>query len=362
MKLRHLLCLLLPTSHLLTLPLQAQDQQTSPPASNTVTPLHLQENPTAAPSAPASATTPAPTAAPSASDASNNSPNSTAASALLSGDSNTASTHVATNAAPIAQPAAAQPTPNEFVPGPAPTNGEPAAPAPNSGMGSPGQNPPPSDPNSLIPPPEEPLPPSPINTAGNEETQRQQQKSRYYSVKVKADKDEDLSSLLTQADKAKSDEVKRQALREYYDLLAKRMKKIDPSISDWIDTMHSAYLRRLDQARVEPTIPMSLPPAPVVSDEPSAKPSPTAPHTKKKKIEDADIIAPAKPTPTPTPAKSSPSAKPKARATPVAKPTPSPTATPAKKKHGIWPFLKSKPAPSPTPSPETKKKADSSNQ
>jgi hypothetical protein len=318
MKLRSLFYLLLPATSLLTLPLQAQDQ-TSPPASNTVAPLQLQENPVPAPTA----TSPAATPAPSASDASN----APTASALLSGDTNTGATNTpATNAAP-----AAQPTPNDFVPGPAPTNGEPAAPAPNSGMGSPGQNPPPSDPNSLIPPPEEPLPPSPINTAGNEETQRQQQKSRYYTVKVKADKEEDLSSLLTQADKAKSDEVKRQALREYYDLLAKRMKKLDPSISDWIDTMHSAYLRRLDQVRVEPTIPMNLPPTPVVSSDASATPSPSATPAKKMKMEDADLIAPAKP-------KATPAAKTSVVKTAAAKATPSPSATPAKKRLHIWPF------------------------
>jgi hypothetical protein len=123
--------------------------------------------------------------------------------------------------------------------------------------------------------------PSPINTAGDGEKQRQDQKARYYSAKVKADKDDDLSSLLDQADKAKSDEAKRQALREYYDLLAKRMKKIDSSISDWIDTMHAAYLRRLEQVRVEPTIPMNLPPAPASA--PDASPSPTPSATPKKK-------------------------------------------------------------------------------
>ena len=138
-------------------------------------------------------------------------------------------------------------------------------------MGSPGQNPPPSDPNSLIPPPAEPEQPSPINSAGNEEKQRQDQKTRYYSVKVQADKDEALVSLLKQADKAKSDESKRQALREYYDLLAKRMKKIDPALSDWIDTMHAAYLRRLEQVRIEPTIPANPPPAADASPTPRKK-------------------------------------------------------------------------------------------
>ena len=163
---------------------------------------------------------------------------------------------------------------------------DPNAPTANSGMGSPGENPPPSDPNSLIPPPAEPEQPSPINAAGNEEKQRQEQKARYYSVKVKADKEESLASLLQKSDKAKSEESKRQALREYYDLLAKRMKKLDPSLSEWIDTMHSAYLRRLAQDRLEPTIPVNLPPAVDGTGQAAPAPAPSAspsPSPKKKK-------------------------------------------------------------------------------
>jgi len=158
--------------------------------------------------------------------------------------------------------AATQPAKSDDAAPLAPATSDPAAPAANSGMGSAGQNPPPSDPNSLIPPPVEPEQPSPINAAGNEEKQRQDQKTSYYTAKVKADKEEALVSLQQKADKAKSDEAKRQALREYYDLLAKRMKKIDPSLSEWIDTMHAAYLRRLAQVRVEPTIPLNPPPVP----------------------------------------------------------------------------------------------------
>jgi len=158
--------------------------------------------------------------------------------------------------------AATQPAKSDDSSPLAPATSDPAAPAANSGMGSAGQNPPPSDPNSLIPPPVEPEQPSPINAAGNEEKQRQDQKTRYYTAKVKADKEEALVSHQQKADKAKSDEAKRQALREYYDLLAKRMKKIDPSLSEWIDTMHAAYLRRLAQVRVEPTIPLNPPPVP----------------------------------------------------------------------------------------------------
>jgi hypothetical protein len=171
---------------------------------------------------------------------------------------------------------------NAPAPAPAPV-ADTNAPAPDSGMGSPGQNPPPSDPNSLIPPPAEPEQPSPINASGNEEKQRQEQKTRYYTAKTQADKEEALASLQAKAEKARSDEEKRQALRAYYDLLAKRMKKIDPSISGWVDTMHAAYLRRLEQVRVEPTVPLN--PAP--SADGSESPSPT-PRKKKHRVHAAE--------------------------------------------------------------------------
>jgi len=194
--------------------------------------------------------------------------------------------------APAAVPASNAPAPVDAATSttnaPEPATLDPLAPAANSGVGSPGQNPPQSDPNSLIPPPIEPSQPSPINAAGNEEKQRQDQKAKYYAAKVKADKEEGLASLLTKSDKAKSDETKRETLREYYDLLAKRMKKIDPSISDWIDTMHSAYLRRLQQIRVEPSIPTGLPPVlnTAAGASPSASPSEEpVKHRKKKKAD-----------------------------------------------------------------------------
>jgi hypothetical protein len=307
MKFRYLICIFFPLS---ALPLLSQDQ--NPAATAPSAPLKIQENPVTPQPTPTSSASPS--AAPVADTTSSNVPPPTSAA-----------------------------TPNPFVPGPAPTNVEPAAPSPDAGLGSPGQNPPPSDPNSLIPPPLEPLPPSPINTAGNDETQRQQQKVRYYTVKVKADKDEDLSSLLNQADKAKSDEAKRQALREYYDLLAKRMKKLDSSIADWIDTMHAAYLRRLDQVRVEPTIPINLPPTPVTAS--GAEAMPTSSPTPKKKKQVAEAL----------PGASQAKAKPVVKATP----TPTPVQKTAEKKH--WFFFRDHPKPTPSPSPTatpaSKKKA-----
>ena len=248
MKLRSLACIILPLGSLFPFPVFAQDQS-QPAVASPAAPLQLQENPL-----PPAAPVPAPEGQGSITASASPDP------ATATGDTNTA----------VPQPVS-------------PT--DPAAPAANSGMGSPGQNPPPSDPNSLIPPPQEPEQPSPINSAGNDEKQRQDQKVRYYSVKVKADKDEDLTTLLAKADKAKSDEAKRQALRQYYDLLAKRMKKIDSSLSDWIDTMHSAYLRRLDQVRIEPSIPINPPPTvdAAAGATPNPDPSATPSHKKKKK-------------------------------------------------------------------------------
>jgi hypothetical protein len=225
---------------------------------------------------------------------------------------------------PSPSPADVTPTASNQTSSKAAAPADPLAPGANSGAGSPGQNPPQSDPNSLIPPPVEPSQPSPINSAGNEEKQRQDQKAKYYAAKVKADKEESLASLLTKSDKAKSDETKREILREYYDLLAKRMKKIDPSISDWIDTMHAAYLRRLQQIRLEPSIPQGLPPMPDASASPSPSETP-ARHRKHKKSDNEDATLSAEVSPTPSKKSSS------------------------------------KAAPSPFPKSSDKKKADSNN-
>lgn len=259
------LAFLLPLGGVITFSFSAQGQAPS----NEKSTLQIQDN-----------FAPSPAATPTASPATPTpSPEATAPAAQAS------ATPAASPAAESAATTPTNPVASTNPPAPAATT-EPAAPASNSGAGSPGENPPPSDPNSLIPPPTEPAQPSPINSAGNEEKQRQEQKARYYAVKVKADKDEELISLQNKADKAKNEEAKRQALRQYYDLLAKRMKKLDPSLTDWINTMHSAYLRRLEQVRLEPTIPVNPPPTPAASPSPSPSPSGTPHHKRKKQVEE----------------------------------------------------------------------------
>jgi len=263
-------CTILPICGLFVLPLLAQDQgqlpqpdlgtpAATPPAPPTSSaPLQIQDSPSATPS-------PSPVPSLFAPEAQPNAPQPSGS------PTNTATPADATSTAPSSNSAGVAPSSNNpsnsatTGPSPVPASNDQLTPPPDSGMGSPGQNPPPSDPNSLIPSPVEPEQISPINTAGNEEKQRQEQKARYYIVKVRADKDDDLAALLQKGDNSKTDEAKRQTLRVYYDLLAKRMKKIDPSLSDWIDTMHAAYLRRIDQVRLEPTIPINPPPSPDAS-------------------------------------------------------------------------------------------------
>ena len=132
----------------------------------------------------------------------------------------------------------------------------------------------PNDPNALpSTSPDEAV--VPMNSTESIEKKKEQIKVRYYQVRTQVEKEEAVISLRFKADKAASDEEKRQALRAYYDLLFQRMRKIDPSLSDRCDTMQAAYLRHLEQVCIEPSIPLN--PPPVVNDvaAPSATPLPT---------------------------------------------------------------------------------------
>lgn len=85
---------------------------------------------------------------------------------------------------------------------------------------------------------------------------------KYVEARTKVEKDEKIRSLQAQADAAKTDEDKRQALRAYYRLLFQKIRKLDPALVKKCDAMESAYLRRLEQNRIEPTIPLNPPPTP----------------------------------------------------------------------------------------------------
>jgi hypothetical protein len=104
-------------------------------------------------------------------------------------------------------------------------------------------------------------PPPPVSFESAQEKARQLS-IRYREVRVQAEKDPGLVSLLEQANRARSLEEQRAALRQYYRLLFKKITSIDKSLAEKCKVMETAYIRRLAQERVEPTIPLNPPPTP----------------------------------------------------------------------------------------------------
>lgn len=139
---------------------------------------------------------------------------------------------------------------------------------------------------TLIPPditgaPEDVPPPAP-KIAENKYKEERELKVRYQEVKLQALKDSGVRSLHEQAEAAKTDEGKRQALREYYRLLFSKMVAIDSNLQKKCDEMQRAYLRRLGQYRVEPSIPLNPPPTPEPLQIAESSPTPTPKPTPKK--------------------------------------------------------------------------------
>ncbi len=118
-----------------------------------------------------------------------------------------------------------------------------------------------TDPNAIIP---EDLPPvPPPSVAVESETRRQRDESiRLREVRVKAEKDPQVAELFAKSEAATATEDKRAALREYYRLLFKKIASMDESLKDRCALMEDAYIRRLAQTRLEPTIPLHPPPTP----------------------------------------------------------------------------------------------------
>ena len=121
-----------------------------------------------------------------------------------------------------------------------------------------------TEPNDLMPldiPTE-----TPVDTAARlmaTEEQEIKVKIRYKETRLKVEKTPALESLLAKAKAARTFEAERAAYREYYRELFRRIKKLDPSLAKKCDAMETAYLNRLAQTRIEPTIPLDPPPKPV---------------------------------------------------------------------------------------------------
>jgi len=120
------------------------------------------------------------------------------------------------------------------------------------------------DPNSLFPDdfvPGDMPPPAPA-VAENEFERDRKLRVRFQEVKSVALKDEAIREMKERANRAKTDEDKRAALREHYKMLFAKIVSIDAELAERCALMETAYLRRLAQFRVEPTIPLNPPPTP----------------------------------------------------------------------------------------------------
>ncbi|MEI6279903.1 MAG: hypothetical protein WCQ16_11080 [Verrucomicrobiae bacterium] len=128
---------------------------------------------------------------------------------------------------------------------------KPGAPLPDSAF---------ADPNAVIPDDASPASPAPVGPSATEIARKL--KIRYQEVRTEVEKDPAVRSLREQAQSAKSFEDERAALREYYRLLFKKIKKADKDLATKCDVLENAYIARLAQTRIEPTIPLNPPPAP----------------------------------------------------------------------------------------------------
>lgn len=99
---------------------------------------------------------------------------------------------------------------------------------------------------------------SPVNSTESIEKKKHDIKVRYNEVRTQVEKEEAVVALRQAADKATTMEGQRQTLKAYYELLFKRMKQIDASLAERCDVMQAAYLRRLEQVGIEPTIPLHM--------------------------------------------------------------------------------------------------------
>lgn len=118
-----------------------------------------------------------------------------------------------------------------------------------------------TDPNAIIPD-EMPLAPPPAVVMESEAEKQRELNIRYREVRVKAEEDPQVARMLERADEATTLEDRRAALREYYRLLFKKVTAIDSSLKVKSTIMEEAYIRRLAQTRLEPTIPLNPPPTP----------------------------------------------------------------------------------------------------
>jgi len=83
----------------------------------------------------------------------------------------------------------------------------------------------------------------PAIASGDDETK---EKARYREIKAVALEDKEIKALKEKADAATSDDDMKATSKAYYKTLFKKMRALDPSLSDHIDRMEKATMRKLD--------------------------------------------------------------------------------------------------------------------
>jgi len=78
---------------------------------------------------------------------------------------------------------------------------------------------------------------------------------RYREVRTRVEQRPELVALRGKAKAAKTFEDERAALREYYRTLFAQITKADESLAEKCQVMEAAFLDRLEQKRIDPTIP-----------------------------------------------------------------------------------------------------------
>jgi hypothetical protein len=116
------------------------------------------------------------------------------------------------------------------------------------------------DPNAIVP--DMPVAPPPAVTADSDAQKAREETVRYKQLRTRFEQDPEVANLREQAETAPTIEDRRAAMREYYRLLFKKIVAADKSLKERSQTMLDAYLRRLAQSRLEPTIPLNPPPTP----------------------------------------------------------------------------------------------------
>ena len=163
----------------------------------------------------------------------------------------------------------AQPSPTESLPQPAPT--PQASPAPAASPTPESQGVPELLPESKtlpVPPPQTPLPPDLIpegakpkppgpptpNPASAE--QQEKDKVRFRQIRTIAQRNPFAIYLLRRAMLEKTDEGKREWLRDYYTTMGDQMRKLEPRLKPVIDAFEYGNIALLSQFNIRPTIPL----------------------------------------------------------------------------------------------------------